>query len=671
MSNSELRSFYIKLIKAFVLFIIISNTSCGQNAVTIDKSTLEAKKKQLSEQETKMLFNFMEGKDTLSIKESKNHIIDYLEYFLKQKEKISSRSFNVRQVSKDEEDYEFRIDTTVLNGVIKELKNQTIFKQTFKNNVTGIEFEVKNGAPNMRNNTDEKYIIKKLYYHDQTVNDTINETTFQVFQFYDTSFKKLKYIDSISVEANFTYIKKYNVTEFNKEELGSEKKGITLVELKDNYVYFKSENPEDFFLIEAYTKEGKMLQQEQNWRGFAPGKETIVYDGKIELFKQAKTNFRKVKTKKEALLILENLSVDIILERREHQHFQYTFKGNVDHIKIHTNKQIGEKTMLFTAVNVTSKSPTFINEVTDRTNFIDINGTTLFSTPKKGLEFINFFYLEDEDDNYYYLDLKQKKLLGLDVASMYPLTNTLVQVSKEELEAVFNEENKNVSGYIYNKIESEIDENNPNVHHLIATILKKGKKVEVILDNKGKEISPEFSGIGSFNDGFANASKSDNRDKEGVIDATGKTIIPFVYDYIRNMNYGNLFVVKKNNVYGIIDSQGKIILPVEYYKINRILNYEGLTYVQKREDYGSYGYINNKGKLVIPTNHYNMGSFRDSVKIIHRKDDKYALINDKGEYIIPYTAEKIIKIEENGTEYYNIGGKTYNDNGELINNNED
>ncbi len=656
----------IKLKLFLVSTLVFCVCSC-QNT-KINKETLKLKKEQLTKSEKKLFSNIIKGLDTLNVKDSKKHVEDYINYFQKQKEEISGRALNIRKIDKTKEEQKFKIDTTEINYLINKLKTESTFEQTFEDNISEIDLKV--FWPNTY--IDKKFTTKSIFYHDQTINDTIKNTTMRVLQHYSPSFNSLKLIDSISIEANFTYIKKFDAVDFNKNELGVKKQDIALLELRDNYVYFTSDKPEDFFLIEAYNKEGTALSVEQQWRGLVPGQEAVTYNNKIKLLEQAKASLNKVKTKKEALLILENLDINIVLERRAHKHFQYSFKGNIDHIKICSNKQIGKKTVVFTSKNNIAVRPVYINKLENSSHFINTNGEFLFASNKTDLDFINNFFLKEEE-NYYFLNLEKKKLQKLNYnETIYKLTDSLVQISNGKLEAIFNKKNKNITGFVYDKIIAKKDESNNIDVHIIGTLKLKNKKAKVVFNKQGKIASSnQFSGIDSFYNGYAIASSLDNPDKKGVINYKGEITVLLEYNYIKKANfYGNLFWVKKDSNFGIINNQGKIVLPIEYNYIDHV-SLNGLTGVQKTHSDYSWGYVNNKGELVIPPVHFPLNSFSKikgdtGNKIIASKNKKHALINYKGEYLIKYTDEKIVEVFENDTLFYKVGNKKYDKTGNLI-----
>ncbi len=660
--NMNLEFKKTSILNVFLCIMFFSIVACGQDSKAITKELLKEKKKQLSKEELEMLKKYSNGIDTLSVKESKNFLTDYIDYFLKKKENIKNRSLEIRDISKEEELHNVKkLDTALISKAIRQLKTDVVFKQTFENDTTLVDFSVKGKGAYRKSHVNEKYTVKKIYYRGGGVEEKNEE-----FPYLSMAFNgKAQYIDSVKVEADLTYTNKYNVQTLKAKEKLIEKGGLTLLELQHNYAYFKLENPETLFLMEAYNKRGISLGRDEKWRGFVKGNEATVYDDKIALLKQAKANFKKVKTDKEASLVLENLNIDLILEIRAHKYFQYTFQGNIDNIKVYTDGEKENKKFLFTAVNETPVCPAYIMEKNNKTHFINTDGELLFKTKKTGLEFVNFFYLEDEDDNYYYLDINKKKLTPLKLEDAFPLTDTLLEVSKGELSAILNEKNENVSGYVYNKIKLESKEYNPDNIILVGERKKIGEgENEVIINEKGKEVHSSFKAIGSFYNGFASAANKEK--KEGIINSKGEVVVSLVYDRIRNLNDGDLFMIKKNNLLGIINNRGEIILPIAYSKIDFFSKHRGLTAVENKKRHR--GYINHRGELVIPVNHYNygFGTFQSGCKIIKTIDNEYALISAEGEYSISYTKEKITKEEENKIIYYKVGSKKYNTLGQII-----
>ena len=85
------------------------------------------------------------------------------------------------------------------------------------------------------------------------------------------------------------------------------------------------------------------------------------------------------------------------------------------------------------------------------------------------------------------------------------------------------------------------------------------------IDKKGNEIYHAVSSISEFKDGFALVQEIvDGQAKYGMIDRTGKVVIPFMYDSINEFSEG-LAAVRTGQEIGFIDRTGNLVLQVPYY----------------------------------------------------------------------------------------------------------
>ncbi|NBX79593.1 MAG: WG repeat-containing protein [Flavobacteriales bacterium] len=102
-----------------------------------------------------------------------------------------------------------------------------------------------------------------------------------------------------------------------------------------------------------------------------------------------------------------------------------------------------------------------------------------------------------------------------------------------------------------------------------------------VVNLKNEIIVPfEYAMIEGYSEslGIAPAQKEENG-KFGFIDRTGKTVIPFEYEF--GWPHERLISVKKNGKWGLIDINNKIVLPFEYAEI--ISFYENSVWVIKNE----------------------------------------------------------------------------------------
>ena len=137
--------------------------------------------------------------------------------------------------------------------------------------------------------------------------------------------------------------------------------------------------------------------------------------------------------------------------------------------------------------------------------------------------------------------------------------------------------------------------------------------LEVQLDNKmgfvdlnGKEVISCQYKTGTwkeFTDGYRPVKNMEG--KWGVIDTTGRVVVPFKYDDAGDIENGYTRVYLDGK-YGLCNMEGKEIIPCEYDSI-----YSPEEYGIAVEGNGGTGYVNYEGKLIIPCKYYGLGDFKD------------------------------------------------------------
>jgi hypothetical protein len=174
--------------------------------------------------------------------------------------------------------------------------------------------------------------------------------------------------------------------------------------------------------------------------------------------------------------------------------------------------------------------------------------------------------------------------------------------------------------------------------------------------------------------------------KWGVIDKTGKEIIPVIYDHIDEIKNGLTIVAMgkyPNEKKGLIARDGKIILPIEYYDIKimkdrvvankvftgpySLFDYtgkqigdftwylydifpeitDGLLRVQelKNNRYGKVGAIDANGGLKIPFMYDGMTPFEEGLSTVSI-NKKYGAIDKTGKIVIPLQYEGMASFSE-------------------------
>ncbi len=196
-----------------------------------------------------------------------------------------------------------------------------------------------------------------------------------------------------------------------------------------------------------------------------------------------------------------------------------------------------------------------------------------------------------------------------------------------------------------------------------------------VIDRTGKIVVPiECGWIYEFSEGLALANKggkfvSDTMEGTGVvggmwgfIDQTGNEVIPFGYDieYGSGSFHEGIAVVKKGDKWGYIDKTGKVILPIEYdwaYDFS-----EGFGLVRKwYQSTPQYSFIDATGKIVLTLNYKLVESFSDGLAQASKemgKDAKYGYIDKTGKEVIPFEYDYTTPFNEGLAMVGKIGGKS-------------
>ena len=133
-----------------------------------------------------------------------------------------------------------------------------------------------------------------------------------------------------------------------------------------------------------------------------------------------------------------------------------------------------------------------------------------------------------------------------------------------------------------------------------------------------------------FSEGLAVVMKNG---KCGVIDKTGKSVVPFDYDFIWGYHSNRARVIKywdeKKNKLNQKELDNSSLY--SYYKYS---NY------QNTEDSCYYGFIDHLGKVIIPLEYDYASDFHDGYSIVS-KNGKYGLIDIEGNIVIPIIYDRI------------------------------
>ncbi len=179
-----------------------------------------------------------------------------------------------------------------------------------------------------------------------------------------------------------------------------------------------------------------------------------------------------------------------------------------------------------------------------------------------------------------------------------------------------------------------------------------------LLDSTGKEILPaKYGWIDNTikQGGFV---LQDNESYHyGVIDAQGKILIPFTLPYIKYIYKGVLIAQEENpGLQGLLDLKNNWIIPCTYDVIKPFSETNDLALTAKG---GKAGFINLSGKIIIPLDYdgaldengslsdYSYGFLNDYAPV--KKNGKWGVINTSNKVIIPFDYDELTR--QDGTKY--------------------
>lgn len=183
--------------------------------------------------------------------------------------------------------------------------------------------------------------------------------------------------------------------------------------------------------------------------------------------------------------------------------------------------------------------------------------------------------------------------------------------------------------------------------------IESGYKKGLIDGRTGKEIiPPKYNFINSPELGMLMGKMEislGESDKYGVINNTGREIIPAIYDDIK-LTKGGFAIVTIHKIgeaskMGVIDAEGREIIPAIYNPIRPMENNKGFRVRLN----GMEGFFNIQGKEIIPANKYDLIDEMDKDGFMQvRKGKKFGVVNEQGKEIAKCIYDYIAGYFENG-----------------------
>ena len=199
-------------------------------------------------------------------------------------------------------------------------------------------------------------------------------------------------------------------------------------------------------------------------------------------------------------------------------------------------------------------------------------------------------------------------------------TDSLLVFQENDKYGITNLKNEIILPAIYEQI--------GNLVHGRAIIVKNNKIGYINQDGisilqPSFEIFPNYMENAQFSGNYA---KAKLKDKYGIIDGSGKWIIPATYSNLGNVS--TMISFQKGKKWGFIDLTNKIVLKPIFDEATSIL--EGTSFVLVN---GKQGLINAKGEFIIAAEYDEIKQFESQYFLVS-KDEKWGLISSNGNVIV-------------------------------------
>ncbi len=133
--------------------------------------------------------------------------------------------------------------------------------------------------------------------------------------------------------------------------------------------------------------------------------------------------------------------------------------------------------------------------------------------------------------------------------------------------------------------------------------------------------------------------------KFGLINLSGKELVPCLYDSIEPIKYvTNSFVTEKNGKFGLVDNGGDVIIENKYTEINSLTKEYENGYIVKDEN-GKFGIINYNKKQVLECKYDEIKNVYGSNMYVVKEDGNLELITSDGTVKLKNKFNEVISID--------------------------
>lgn len=157
-------------------------------------------------------------------------------------------------------------------------------------------------------------------------------------------------------------------------------------------------------------------------------------------------------------------------------------------------------------------------------------------------------------------------------------------------------------------------------------------------------VEPQYQFVDKFHGDYCIVGR--DYDKQGLIDRTGREIVPCIYQEV-NYPSDDRIRIKSNNLYGFTDMDGHIVIQPQY-RATSTFN-EGLAVVAIDIDSTAvaYGFINTDGTIVIEPKYQYANYFLNGYAVVQAYD-RFGIIDRHGKEATPIKYEFITPVDAHG-----------------------
>ena len=119
-----------------------------------------------------------------------------------------------------------------------------------------------------------------------------------------------------------------------------------------------------------------------------------------------------------------------------------------------------------------------------------------------------------------------------------------------------------------------------------------------------------------------------------VLDFDGRELLPPTYPDLRCPVQGLAIFTDEQGLQGVMNRKGEVVVAPHY---SGIEDFQGAMAAVEKD--GRFGLINSQGEEVVAPQYASAAAFANGFAMLQREDMQRALVNDKGEFVLPFAED--------------------------------